>query len=242
MAKPDGGPLLELEHLMAGYGQYMAVHDVSLTVGRGELVALLGPNGAGKTTLLKAIIGLLKPKNGRIRFEGNDITGTSPGGAGKLGIGYVPQGLGVFPQMTVQENLEAGAYMMNDRGLMNRRVEEALALFPRLRERYGNRALSLSGGERQMLLMARALMMNPKLLLLDEPSLGLDPKSQQTLYGTIGEMHSKGKSILLVEQNISWAMKIADRLYVQEVGRTVYEGNPADAASTNRVKNAYLGL
>ncbi len=234
--------VLEISHLEAGYGDYMALHDVSVIAREKELVALIGPNGAGKTTLLKTVVGILKPKQGTITFEGKKITGLNPRAIAKLGIGYVPQGTGTFPQMSVYENIEAGAYLLKDGDLVKKRIEEALALFPKLQERLHYKAFSLSGGERQMLLLSRALMLDPKLILLDEPSLGLDPKSKSLLYSTIEKLVRSGKSILLVEQNIQQALEIADRCYIQEVGRTVYEGAPKELISTDKIKTAYLGL
>jgi branched-chain amino acid transport system ATP-binding protein len=235
-------PILEISHLAAGYGEYLALHDISISVQRRELVSVIGPNGAGKSTLLKTIVGVLNPKEGSIKFEGRDITGLNPRAIAKLGIGYVPQGMGTFPQMSVYENIEAGGYLLKDRSILKERVEDALTLFPRLRERLHYKAFSLSGGERQMLLLSRALMLDPKLLLLDEPSLGLDPKSQALLYGTIQKLNASGKSVLLVEQNVQQALRLASRCYIQEVGRTVYEGLAKDLSFRDKIKSAYLGV
>ncbi len=220
----------------------MVLHGMSLTVNDGELVVLIGPNGAGKTTLLKTIIGLIKPKNGEVWFDGRNISKLSPGRVSNLGIGYVQQDNGTFPQMTVYENIEAGGYLIRDRNLVKKRIEQVLALFPRLGERLKNKAFSLSGGERQMLLLGRALMLDPKLLLLDEPSLGLDPKTQSILYTGISALNKSGKSILLVEQNVRRALQIANRCYVQEVGQTVFEGSPGQLGSVEKIKKAYLGV
>ncbi|MCL5069253.1 MAG: ABC transporter ATP-binding protein [Thaumarchaeota archaeon] len=220
----------------------MVLHEISLKVNKGELVALIGPNGAGKTTLLKTIMGVIKPKNGEIQFDGRKISNLSPGMISKLGVGYVPQDTGTFPQMTVYENIEAGGYLLSDRNLVKSRIEQVLTLFPRLRERLNNKVFSLSGGERQMLLLGRALMLDPKLLLLDEPSLGLDPKTQNTLYSNIKALNESGKSVLLVEQNVQRALQVANRCYVQEVGRTVFEGSPSQLNSVEKIKSAYLGV
>lgn len=238
----ESSPILEVLGAGSGYGEYMVLHGISLKVNKGELVALIGPNGAGKTTLLKTIIGIIKPKRGEIRFDGNIISNLAPGKISKLGVGYVPQDTGTFPQMTVYENIEAGGYLLSDRNLVSRRIEQVLTLFPRLRERLSNKAFSLSGGERQMLLLGRALMLDPQLLLLDEPSLGLDPKTQTTLYSSIKTLNESGKSILLVEQNIQRALQVANRCYVQEVGSIVFEGSPGQLGSVEKIRSAYLGI
>jgi branched-chain amino acid transport system ATP-binding protein len=234
-------PILEISELVAGYGEYMVLHKVSLKVREGELVTVIGPNGAGKTTLLRTIVGLIKPKEGVVMFGGRRISGLGPGKASKLGVGYVPQGIGSFPHMSVFENIEAGGYLLKDRDLLHQRIARVLEMFPRLKERLHNKAFSLSGGERQMLLLGRALILDPKLLLLDEPSLGLDPKSREVLYSNIQQLHEAGKSILLVEQNVQQALKMADRCYVQEVGQIAYEGSPRELESIDKVKSAYLG-
>ena len=233
---------LDVKELHAGYGEFVAIRDISLGVGKGEIVSVIGPNGAGKTTLLKTIIGLLKPKRGEIYFSGSKISGQSPRQSAKAGIGYVPQGASIFPQMTVKENIEAGAYVLRDSGITNERLRAVLRLFPRLGERIDYRAFSLSGGERQMLLLGRALMLDPKLILLDEPSTGLDPKMQHLMYRTIAELNSQGKTILLVEQNVHKALDLSARCYVLEAGRVREHGPSQELKKSGRVREAYLGL
>lgn len=242
MNVPTGEDILRLTNVEAGYGDYIVLRDVSLAVERGELVAVIGPNGAGKSTLLKTIISLLRARSGNISFRNEDITNASSREIVRRGVSYVPQGAGTFPQMTVYENIEAGAYVMNDNKIISARMAKSLELFPRLQERLYQRAYTLSGGERQMLLLARALMMDPQLILLDEPSLGLDPKMQITLYDTLNRIHNLGKAILLVEQNIHAALAISDRCYILEVGRITHEGTPAELNSTQEIKRAYLGM
>jgi branched-chain amino acid transport system ATP-binding protein len=233
---------LDVKELHAGYGDFVAIRDISLTVGKGEIVSVIGPNGAGKTTLLKTIIGLLKPKRGEIYFHGKKISGQAPRQSAKAGIGYVPQGASIFPQMSVRENIEAGAYVLNDSKTMRERLQTVLTLFPRLGERIDYKAFSLSGGERQMLLLGRALMLDPKLILLDEPSTGLDPKMQSTVYRTIGELNAQGKTILLVEQNVHKALDLSSRCYVLEAGKVREHGPSQELKNSGRVREAYLGI
>jgi branched-chain amino acid transport system ATP-binding protein len=233
---------LEVKELHSGYGEFVAIRDISIRVGNGEIVSVIGPNGAGKTTLLKTIIGILKPKRGEIYFHGAKISGQSPRHCAKAGIGYVPQGAGLFPQMTVKENIEAGAYVLNDSKITNERLKAVLQLFPRLGERIDYKAFSLSGGERQMLLLSRALMLDPHLILLDEPSTGLDPKMQSTVYRTIRELNEQGKTILLVEQNVHKALDLSARCYVLEAGRVREHGSSQELKKSGRVREAYLGL
>ncbi len=213
-----------------------------MKIGKGELVSLIGPNGAGKSTLLKTIIGILRPKTGRITFQGHNISRASSHFIVSHGIAYVPQGLGTFPQMSVYENLEAGAFITNDKKMIAERMNTVFELFPRLKERLDKKAYTLSGGERQMLLIGRALMQGPDLILLDEPSLGLDPRMQIVLSDTIRRLHQLGKSILLVEQNIHVALEVADRCYVMEFGRITHQGTPEEFSSTEKIKQAYLGI
>ena len=233
---------LNVKDLHSGYGEFVAIRDISLSVGKGEIVSVIGPNGAGKTTLLKTIIGILKPKRGEIYFHGTKISGQSPRHCAKAGIGYVPQGAGIFPQMTVKENIEAGAYVLNDSKITNERLQAVLRLFPRLGERIDYKAFSLSGGERQMLLLGRALMLDPQLILLDEPSTGLDPKMQSIVYRTIKELNEQGKTILLVEQNVHKALDLSARCYVLEAGRVREHGPSQELKKSGRVREAYLGL
>jgi branched-chain amino acid transport system ATP-binding protein len=241
-AKADSEVVLSIERLESGYGEFVAFRDVSLSVEQGELVSVIGPNGAGKTTLLKSIVGIVKPFNGRILFKGDDITGAETRHAARAGIAFVPAGTGIFPDMTVHENVEAGGYVLNDRRVVEERIEKVLDLFPRLRERARNKASTLSGGERQMLLLGRALILDPTLILMDEPSLGLDPKTQTTLYSSIINLNEQGKSILLVEQNVERALKVSSRCYIMDAGRLVHEGTPAQLSNMKDVKDAYLGV
>ncbi len=240
----QSGPPAELQinNVDAGYGEFIAIRNVSISINKAEIVSVIGPNGAGKTTLLKTIIGLLKPKKGDIYFEGKKISGASPRQIAKSGIGYVPQGPTIFPQMTVKENIRAGAYVLKNSSVVSERLEKVLNLFPRLRERIDYKAFSLSGGERQMLLLGRALMLDPKLILLDEPSTGLEPKLQVVLYNTIKELNSAGKAIFLVEQNVHKALDLSNRCYVLEAGRVVETGLSKELKRSGRVREAYLGL
>ena len=233
--------LLSLENVDVFYGAIHALRNVSLTVRTGEVVTLLGANGAGKSTTLRAITGLLTPRSGRISFDGGDITGSPAHKLVARGISMSPEGRGVFANLTVLENLEMGAYLTKDRAVITRDLERGFTLFPRLKERIKQRAGTLSGGEQQMLAMARALMSHPKLLLLDEPSLGLAPIVCQTIFNTIGEIKAEGTTVLLVEQNANAALKRSDRGYVLETGSVVFEGTAADIANNPRVREAYLG-
>ena len=202
---------------------------------------MLGANGAGKSTTLRAITGLLAPESGRIVFDGTDITGCAAHKLVARGMSMSPEGRGVFANLTVLENLEMGAYLTKDKAVVKRHLERGFTLFPRLKERVKQRAGTLSGGEQQMLAMARALMSNPKLLLLDEPSLGLAPLVCHTIFSTIDEIKAEGTTVLLVEQNASAALKHSDRGYVLETGSVILEGSSAEIASNPRVREAYLG-
>ena len=233
--------MLALEHVNVFYGAIHALRDVSLTVYAGEVVTLLGANGAGKSTTLRAITGLLSPRSGRVVFEGHDIAGRPAHTLVARGISMSPEGRGVFANLTVLENLEMGAYLTRDKATIKRNLERGFALFPRLKERTAQPAGTLSGGEQQMLAMARALMSEPKLLLLDEPSLGLAPIVCQTIFATIDEIKASGTTVLLVEQNANAALKHSDRGYVMETGQVILEGTTASIASDPRVREAYLG-
>jgi len=233
--------MLALENINVFYGAIHALRNVSLVVNKGEVVTLIGANGAGKSTTLRAITGLLAPKSGRVIFEGKDVTGVPAHTLVARGISMSPEGRGVFANLTVLENLEMGAYLTRDRMQLQRDLERAFALFPRLKERMKQRAGTLSGGEQQMLAMARALMSRPKLLLLDEPSLGLAPIICHTIFSTIDEIKAAGTTVLLVEQNASAALKHSDRGYVLETGEVILQGSAAKIASDPRVKEAYLG-
>jgi branched-chain amino acid transport system ATP-binding protein len=234
-------PLLSLDRVNVFYGGIHALRDVSLSVSTGEVVTLIGANGAGKSTTLRAITGLLEPRSGRVLFEGEDITGMPAHHLVGRGISMSPEGRGVFANLTVLENLEMGAYLVRDRKRIAQDLEKGFTLFPRLKERMKQRAGTLSGGEQQMLAMARALMSRPKLLLLDEPSLGLAPLVCQTIFSTIDGIKAGGTTVLLVEQNANAALKHSDRGYVLETGAVILEGPAKDIASNPKVREAYLG-
>jgi branched-chain amino acid transport system ATP-binding protein len=233
--------MLTLERVNVFYGGIHALRDVSITVNDGEVVTLIGANGAGKSTTLRAITGLLTPRSGRIVFEGRDIAGLPAHALVARGISMSPEGRGIFANLTVLENLEMGAYLATDRARVAQDLERGFTLFPRLKERMKQRAGTLSGGEQQMLAMARALMSRPRLLLLDEPSLGLAPLICQTIFRTIDEIKASGTTVLLVEQNASAALKHSDRGYVLETGAVSFEGTAAAIANDPRVRQAYLG-
>jgi branched-chain amino acid transport system ATP-binding protein len=233
--------MLTLENVNVYYGAIHALRNISLTVNKGEVVTLIGANGAGKSTTLRAITGLLCPKSGRVVFEGQDVTGMAAHKLVARGISMSPEGRGVFANLTVLENLEMGAYLTKDKAGVKRALDRAFALFPRLQERTRQRAGTLSGGEQQMLAMARALMSRPKLLLLDEPSLGLAPIVCQTIFSTIDDIKAAGTTVLLVEQNASAALRHSDRGYVLETGEVILEGSAASIAGNARVREAYLG-
>jgi branched-chain amino acid transport system ATP-binding protein len=234
-------PLLALEGVNAFYGGIHALRDVSLVVHSGEVVTLIGANGAGKSTTLRAIAGLLAPRDGRIVLDGQPITGIPAHELVARGISMAPEGRGVFANLTVLENLEMGAYVVKTRARVRAGVERGFALFPRLGERMTQRAGTLSGGEQQMLAIARALMSSPKLLLLDEPSLGLAPLVCQTIFATIDAIKAAGTTVLLVEQNARTALKHSDRSYVLETGAVILSGTAAEIAANPRVRAAYLG-
>jgi branched-chain amino acid transport system ATP-binding protein len=233
--------LLEVENLVARYGRITALRGISLYVDEGEVVALIGANGAGKTTTLRAISGLLRPASGRVSFDGRDLSGMVPHAIVRLGVGHAPEGRRVFPRMTVRENLELGAYTRRGKREIAADAERVLAIFPRLRERLEQRAGTMSGGEQQMLAIGRALMARPRLLLLDEPSLGLSPLLVRTIFGVIREINASGTTVLLIEQNATQALAIADRGYVLEVGTVTHAGSSADLVASPLVQAAYLG-
>jgi branched-chain amino acid transport system ATP-binding protein len=233
--------MLEIENLNVFYGAIHALRNVSLSVGTGEVVTLIGANGAGKSTTLRAITGLLRPKTGRVVFEGVDITGLPPHKLVARGISMSPEGRGVFANLTVLENLEMGAYLNTANDQVKQDLDRGFALFPRLKERMKQRAGTLSGGEQQMLAMARALMSRPKLILLDEPSLGLAPLVCHTIFRTIDAIKAAGTTVLLVEQNAFAALKHSDRGYVLETGAVILEGTALQIAGDRRVREAYLG-
>jgi branched-chain amino acid transport system ATP-binding protein len=233
--------MLTIENISVNYGAIEALTDISLHVGQGEVVTLIGANGAGKTTTLRTITGLLEPTEGRIIFEGEEIQGVATHRLVARGISMSPEGRGVFANLSVRENLQMGAYLKRNRAEIAEDMEHAFQMFPRLKERESQKAGTLSGGEQQMLAMSRALMSRPRLLLLDEPSLGLAPLVVHTIFEAIEEIRSKGTTILLVEQNAHAALKHSDRAYVLETGKIVMEGPSKDLAADPRIKEAYLG-
>ena len=233
--------LLRAESLTAGYGKMPILHDVTLEVRQGEMVSVIGPNGAGKSTAFKTIVGFLRPSTGRVVFDGLDITGLRPDQVLYRGLAYVPQGRIVFPQMTVLENLEMGAYIEPDARRIREALQRVYALFPILADRRGQRAGSMSGGEQQMVAIGRALMTTPKLILLDEPSLGLAPKFVSTIFDKLGEMKRAAYTLMVVEQNAARALAVADRGYVLELGRNRFEGTGGSLLADPEVKRLYLG-
>jgi ABC-type branched-subunit amino acid transport system ATPase component len=235
------GPLLSAEHLTAGYGRIDILHDVSLAVRPGEIVSVIGPNGAGKSTTFKTIVGFLRPRAGRVTFNGEQITGLRPDLVLRRGLAYVPQGRIVFPEMTVQENLEMGGFIERDAKRLAAALDRVFALFPVLSERRRQKAGTMSGGEQQMVAMGRALMTEPRLILLDEPSLGLAPKFVTLIFDKLIEMKSRGYTLMLVEQNAARALAVADRGYVLELGRNRFEGRGPDLLVDPEVKQLYLG-
>jgi branched-chain amino acid transport system ATP-binding protein len=234
--------VLELSGVTAGYGAFTALWDVSLRVATGEAVAVVGPNGAGKTTLLRAISGLIAPRGGRVIFEGTDLAGRPPYEVVAHGIAHVPEGRRLFPQLTVAENLKMGAYLPTARAHFRESLARVYELFPVLAERQAQRAGSLSGGEQQMLAVGRALMSRPKLILFDEPSMGLAPVMVLRLFDLIRRVREEGYTILVVEQNVRQVLKLVDRAYLLEVGRIKIEGRAADLAEQDFVRQAYVGL
>ena len=233
---------LELTHVEAFYGKIRALKGIDLNVEQGEIVTLIGANGAGKSTTLKAISGLMKlGPEAKITFDGEDITHLPPHEIAARGIAHVPEGRGIFAENTVLENLRMGAYLSRSKARAQELLETSLDLFPRLRERLRQQAGTLSGGEQQMLTMARGLMMEPKLMLLDEPSMGLAPVIVEQIFEIIADLHRRGITILLVEQNAKMALAIADRAYVLENGRITMSGGARDLLHDDKVRKAYLG-
>jgi branched-chain amino acid transport system ATP-binding protein len=233
--------MLTLEAISVNYGAIEALRDVSMHVEQGEVVTLIGANGAGKTTTLRTITGLLEPTQGRILFEGEDISGMPTHKLVARGISMSPEGRGVFANLSVRENLQMGAYLKKDKREIAEDTERAFQMFPRLKEREAQKAGTLSGGEQQMLAIGRALMSRPRLLLLDEPSLGLAPLVVHTIFEAVDEIRSKGTTILLVEQNAHAALHHSDRAYVLETGASVMTGPSKELAADPRIKEAYLG-
>ena len=234
--------MLKLQKVSASYGSVPAISNVSIEVGEGEAVGLLGANGAGKSTTLRAISGLVKPTSGTITFAGNDLASFPPHKIPELGIAHVPEGRQVFPEMTVNENLEIGAYVPKAKAERKATIELVYEIFPRLAERRRQLAGTMSGGEQQMLAVGRALMLRPKLMLLDEPSMGLAPMLIQQIFAIISEINQQGTTILLVEQNAQQALSRAHRAYVLETGRIVKSGAGSELLNDPTVKDAYLGV
>ena len=234
--------LLKIEDLHTNYGAIHALKGISLEVNEGEIVCLIGSNGAGKTTLVNSIVGIVKSSSGKITFDGKDITHVPAHAMTKAGIGISPEGREVFPELTVEENLRIGAFIVKDQNQIKESYERVYALFPRLEERTTQLAGTLSGGEQQMLAVGRALMSNPKMILLDEPSLGLAPNFVEMIFSMIKEINKQGVTVLLIEQNANMALQISQRAYVLENGLVSMSGNASDIANDPMVKKAYLGM
>ena len=233
--------MLEIKDLQTAYGKIEALKGVSLNANQGQVTCLLGPNGAGKSTLMMSVSGILKPKQGHIKFCGEDITGKSPADIVSRGLALVPENRLVFPALDVRENLMAGAFRRRDHALIRADIDAMFDRFPRLRERHNQPAGTLSGGEQQMLAVARALMSRPKLLLMDEPSVGLAPKVVAEIFNIIRQLHAEGVSIFLVEQNANMAARVAQHFYLLEQGRQVFSGDAAAMAADDVIQRVYLG-
>ncbi len=231
--------VLQVDNVVSGYGSMEVLHDLSLAVGQGEIVAMLGPNGAGKTTLLRTIFGVVPPWSGTITYKGEDISGVPPERLVRMGLAYIPQEYNIFASLTVQENLEMGAFIRDDD--IHPRIEEIFELFPDIAERRKSRAGELSGGMRQMLAIGRALMLNPELLLMDEISTGLAPFLVDAIFERVKELNDQGVTILLVEQNAPKALQTSDRVYIIEGGEKKAEGNPEAIAADEEIARLYLG-
>lgn len=233
--------LLELNDVHTYYGHIHALKGVSLTVDEGEVVTLIGANGAGKTTTLRTISGLLHPRQGDVKLRGQSVVGVEPHLIVQKGIGHVPEGRGIFPKLTVRENLELGAYTINNSSEVESRMEHVFKLFPRLKERLGQYGGTLSGGEQQMLATGRGLMLNPHILLMDEPSMGLAPVLVEAIFDIIRQLNAAGTTILLVEQNAHMALQVAHRGYVLQTGRIRLQGLAAELRTNEEVRKTYLG-
>ncbi|ASN82151.1 MULTISPECIES: ABC transporter ATP-binding protein [Deinococcus] len=234
--------MLDLQDIHTYYGHIHALKGVSMHINQGEIVALIGGNGAGKTTTLRTVSGMMKPRSGQLSYQGGSIAGVPAHRIMQQGISHVPEGRRIFPQLTVRENLEVGAYTVTDKATVEQRIQEGFTFFPRLKERENQLGGTMSGGEQQMLAIARALMVNPKLLLLDEPSMGLSPLFVEAIFDIIGLLNrERGTTILLVEQNANMALSIAHRAYVLQTGEIKLSGNAQDIAQDESVRKAYLG-
>ncbi|MGE0113192.1 ABC transporter ATP-binding protein [Hydrogenophaga sp.] len=233
--------MLIIEGLATAYGKIEALKGVDLTAQSGQVTCLLGPNGAGKTTLMMTVAGILRPKTGSIRFEGEELVGKSSADIVARGLALVPENRLVFPVLSVRENLMAGAFRRRDRNAIRDDIDRMFVRFPRLKERVDQMAGTLSGGEQQMLAVARALMSRPRLLLMDEPSVGLAPLVVAEIFQIIRQLHAEGVSIFLVEQNAHMALKVAQHFYLMEQGRVTFSGNPGEMSSDDVIQRAYLG-
>lgn len=233
--------MLKMENVNVSYGSIHALHDISLTVNDGEVVSLIGANGAGKTTTLHTITGLKAASSGVIEYGGKDLRKMDPSHIIRVGMAHVPEGRHVFTQMSVQENLEMGSYIMNDKNQIRKNMDMVYEYFPRLRERKKQLAGTLSGGEQQMLATGRALMSNPRIVLMDEPSMGLSPLLVKEIFHIIRTLHQNGITVLLVEQNAKMALAVSDRAYVLETGRISMSGKASDLLANDNIKKAYLG-
>jgi len=234
--------MLELTNVSAGYGQFQALFDISMRVESGETVAVIGANGAGKTTLLRVISGLLPASHGRMTMEGTDLAAIAPHRIVETGIAHVPESRRLFPSLSVEENLKMGAFMKAARPHFHERLDHVYELFPRLKERRDQRAGTLSGGEQQMCAIGRALMSGPRLILLDEPSMGLAPVIVQQVFALVRRIRAEGYTVLIVEQNVSQVLRIADRAYLLEVGRIETSGTAAELLGSDEIQKAYMGL
>ena len=233
--------MLEVKNLSAGYGGRPIVEDASLQVAAGEIATIIGHNGSGKSTLLKAVFNLVPWREGEVRLEGRDLAGLAPDRILAAGIAYIPQNRSVFPKLTVSENLRMGGYILNDAGLLRQRIAAVEALFPVLVERRAQLAGTLSGGEQRMLEVARALLVDPKLIMLDEPSIGLAPRMVDAVMDTVRVLRDQGKAVLMVEQNVKKALAVSDRGYVMELGRIRIEDAAASLIGDERVTRLYMG-
>jgi branched-chain amino acid transport system ATP-binding protein len=242
MSANGNTPLLELTEVEAAYGDFQALFNITLTVNRGEIVTLIGGNGAGKTTTLRVISGLLRAKKGAVSFDGQDISKTPAHDIVARGISHVPEGRQLFPYMTVEEHLALGAYIQRTRPRIPQLMEEQFAMFPILKERRKQMAGTLSGGEQQMVAIARGLMSEPKLLLLDEPSLGLAPKLVEEVFQKISQIGEKGVTVMVVEQNVVDGLSVSKRGYVVENGAVILQGSAEELLNNEQVRAAYLGL
>jgi branched-chain amino acid transport system ATP-binding protein len=234
--------LLSLDNVHSYYGHIHALQGISLTVEEGEIVTLIGANGAGKSTTLRTISGLIHPKQGTVSLNGRVISDLDPHVIVGMGVGHVPEGRGIFPTLTVRENLAMGAFTVDDEDEVERRMEYGMSLFPRLKDRINQKGGTLSGGEQQMLAMARGMMLNPHILMLDEPSMGLSPILVESVFDTIKQMNAKGTTILLVEQNALMALSIAQHGYVLQTGQIVLADTAENLRNNDMVKKAYLGI